>query len=134
MTRACVTVWAVAALLAGCGRPALPTRPTPAKDRTELEARYDALRPGATGSEVEAAMGARGAALAGYSTAVVRQKPDGADGAVAAGEADRYWAGGDGASAVRVVFGADGRARLLQLLTITPPPPTPPPPVEPPAP
>jgi hypothetical protein len=137
MTRACVAAWGVAALLAGCSRAPLPASPKPAADRAELEARYEGLRPGVAGPEAAGYMGSAGAGLAGYSTTVVRRKPADAAGAVAAGEADRYWVSGDGTSAVRVVFGADGKARLVELLTITPtgPPPAPPPePVVPPAP
>lgn len=135
MTRVCVTVWAVV-VLAGCGRAPLPTNPKPPADRAELEARYEGLRTGLTGPEAAGYMGRPGAALAGYSTTPVRRKPADGDGAVAAGETDRYWAAGDGTSAVRVVFGADGKARVVELLSITPmgPPPVPPPPPEAPAP
>lgn len=130
MTRAFVTAWAVVAL-AGCSRPQpLPANPKPATDRTELAARYEGLPLGVAGTEAAGYMGKPGAALAGYSTTPVRRKPADGDGAVAAGETDRYWAADDGTSAVRVVFGANGRARLVELLTITPmgPPPVPPPP------
>ncbi|HYH68192.1 MAG TPA: hypothetical protein VD866_26095, partial [Urbifossiella sp.] len=111
--------------------------PKPPADRTELEARYEGLHLGVAGPEAAGFMGKAGAALTGYSTVVVKRKPTDAAGAVAAGETDRYWASADGTSAVRIVFGADGRARLVELLTITPmgpPPPPPPEPVVPPAP
>lgn len=137
MTRACVAAWAVLALLPGCSRAPLPPNPKPAADRPELEARYEGLRLGVAGPEAAGYMGKAGAALAGYSTTVVRRKPADAAGTLAAGETDRYWVSGDGTSAVRVVFAGDGKARLVELLTITPmapPPPPPPEPVVPPAP
>ncbi|MFO0796295.1 MAG: hypothetical protein U0804_02395 [Gemmataceae bacterium] len=132
MTRTCATACAVLALLTGCGRPAVQRSPKPANDRAELEARYDRLQPGQNGPQIEAYLGARGAALTGYSTVVVRQNPVGANGAAATGELDRFWLSTDATCAVRVVFGTDSRARVVQFLTITPsgPPSAPPAPPE----
>ena len=66
-----------------------------------------------------------GGALAGYSTQVMKRKPEGETEMMGAGETKNSWASSDGAGAIRVVFGSDGKARLIELLRITPmgPPP-----------
>ena len=130
MSRSHVIAFALPALLvvAGCGRTQLPANPSPPKDRADLEARYGAIETGVHEPEVAAFLGKAGAALAGYSTQPVRRKPEGETGVVAAGETSKFWASDDGAGAIHVVFRPDGRARLIELLRITPmgPPPRPP--------
>ena len=69
-------------------------------------------------------MGKNGAQVAGFSTQVLKHKPLGSVETMP-GEPDKYWAADDSTSAIRVVFGADGKAKLIQLLQLTPlgPPP-----------
>ena len=114
--------FALAAVLvvAGCGREQLPANQSPPKDRADLEARYEALDTGIPEPEITAFMGKSGAALAGYSTQVVKRKPEGGNAMPEAGESDKSWASDDKTGAIRVVFRADGKARMIELLKITP--------------
>ncbi len=112
----------------GCGRGPLPSNQSPPKDRTELEARYELIETGVSEPEVSAFIGKTwGGALAGYSTQVVKRKPERESATMGTGESDNSWASVDGEYAIRVVFRADGKARLIELLRITPmgPPPGP---------
>lgn len=121
MLRASVVALAFSALLVltGCGRSPLPANPSVPKDQAELEARYNAIEAGAPESEIAAFMGKRGAEVAGYSTQMLKRKPEG-DVNMAAGESDKHWASIDGAGAIRVVFRSDGKARVIELLRMTP--------------
>jgi hypothetical protein len=121
-------------VVAGCGgggsnRPPGPQPPT--KDWAELEERYGWIEVGMTEPEVAAALGKSGAAIAGYSSAVVARKPKEADGALgmAPGHTSKYWASADGKGAIGVVFRTDGAepvAVSVSLLLLTPmgPPPS----------
>ena len=119
MNRLCLLAVTFPALLvmAGCSRQPLPANQNPPKDQADLEARYERLEVGIPESEITAFMGKAGAAVAGYSTQVVKRKPE-AGGEMAAGDSDKHWASADGKGAIRVVFGTDGRARLIQLLRL----------------
>ena len=117
MFRLQVFAFTFAALLvmAGCGRQPLAANQNPPKDRADLEARYERLEIGIPEPEIAAFMGKAGAEVAGYSTEVVNRKPQ-AGGEMAAGESDKHRASADGKGAIRVGFGSDGKARLIQLL------------------
>lgn len=110
---------AVVLLSLGCSRQPLPANNTVAKDQAELAARYERIEVGTPEAEIAAFMGKPGAEVAGYATHAIKSKP--ATGDVAGPEgSDKYWASEDWKVAVRVVFRADGTARLIQLLRLTP--------------
>jgi hypothetical protein len=111
---------AVVCVVAGCGREPLPANQATAKNRAELEARFDRIAPGHSESEVAAYMGKPGAQVAGYSTSMLKRKPEGAISEFNANETDKYWASDDWAFAVRVVFDAGGKAKTIELLRLTP--------------
>lgn len=109
----------------GCGRQPLPSNASPVRDFAEAEARYSRLSTGIGEAEITAFMGKGGFAIAGYSSPSVKRTPEGGEGMVAANESSKYWASVDGTSAVHVIFGADGRSRLIELVRLMPmgPPP-----------
>src|SRR5262245_32281911 len=107
-------------VIAGCGPRPLPTNAAPPKDRAELEARYEMLHTGTPEAEIAAFLGKAGAGIAGYSTSPIKRKPEGGNAMPAAGEFDKNWASADGTCAIRVVFRADGKARLIEILRMTP--------------
>ena len=113
--------------LIGCARAPLPANSAPAKDAAELKTRYDALSLGLAEPEIAAFLGKSGALIAGYSSQVLKSKPAVGEAAVVASDSSKFWASEDWAGAIHVVFGSNGRAKLIQLLRITPtgPPPTP---------
>jgi hypothetical protein len=117
MFRLGVFAFTVAALhvMAGCGRQPLPANQSPPRDQADLEDRYERIELGTPEPEIAAFLGKAGAAVAGYSTQVVKRKPQ-AGGEMAAGDSDKHWASADGQGAIRVVFGPDGKARQIQLL------------------
>ena len=119
--RSSVVALALSALfaVAGCGGQQSSTNHSRPKDWADLEARYEALGFGASEPEVANSMAKRGAKLVGFSSQVVKRKPDGAA-AIGAGEADRYWTSEDGAGAIRIVFRSDGKSRLIELVRLTP--------------
>ena len=77
MFRLQVFAFTLAALLvmAGCGRQPLPANQNPPKDQADLKARYERLEIGIPELEIAAFMGKAGAEVAGYSTEVVKRKP-----------------------------------------------------------
>lgn len=119
--RSYVVALALSALfaVAGCGDQQLSTNHSRPKDWADLEARYEALGFEASEPVVANSMAKRGAKLIGFSSQVVKRKPDGAA-AIGAGESDRYWTSEDGAGAIRIVFRSDGKSRLIELLRLTP--------------
>jgi hypothetical protein len=120
--RSYVVALALSALfaVAGCGGvQQLTANHSRPKDWADLEARYEALGFGASEPEVANSMAKRGARLTGFSSQVVKRKPDGAA-AIGAGESDRYWTSEDGAGAIRIVFRSDGKSRLIELVRLTP--------------
>ncbi|MFL5245457.1 MAG: hypothetical protein ACJ8FY_25455 [Gemmataceae bacterium] len=121
MSRSHVFTFAFVALLAmfGCARQQLPGNQKPPKDQADLEARYERIEIGTPEPEIAAFLGKRGADVAGYSTQVVKRKPEGGSD-MAAGESHKYWASEDSQGAIRVVFGSDGKARSIQLLRLRP--------------
>ena len=131
MPRLLVFTFTFAALLVltGCGRQPLPANQNPPKDQADLEARYEQLETGIPEPEIAAFMGKAGAEVAGYSTQVVKRKPQ-AGGEMAAGESHKHWASADYKGAIRVVFGSDGKTRQIQLLRMQAMGPVPRPPEE----
>jgi hypothetical protein len=105
--------------LSSCSRPPLPANASPPKDRAELEARYERLEPGMPEEEIAAFMGKAGAEIAGYSSSVVKRKPE-TGGEAGAGRTAKNWASDDATSAIRVVLDSNGKARQIQLLRMTP--------------
>jgi len=106
-------------VMAGCGRQQLPVNQKPPKDQADLEARYERIEIGTPEPEIAAFMGKSGAEVAGYSIQVVKRKPEGGSDMVT-GESGKHWASDDSRGAIRVVFGSDGKARLIQLLRMRP--------------
>ena len=109
----------------GCGPKQLPTNSTTPANRAQLEARYEELEDGMREADIAAFMGKNGAQVAGFSTQVLKHKPQGGSWESTPGQTDKYWASDDSTSAIHVVFGADGKAKLIQLVQLTPmgPPP-----------
>jgi hypothetical protein len=105
--------------MAGCGDPQSSTSHSRPRDWADLEARYEGIETGRIEPEIATFMWKRGAKLLGYSSVVVKRKPDGAA-AIGAGESDRYWTSEDGAGAIRVLFRSDGKSRLIELVRLTP--------------
>src|SRR5262245_27054372 len=62
-------------VMIGCPRQPLPAKPTPPVDQADLEARYDRLEVGIPEPEIAAFMGKPGARVAGYTTPLVKSKP-----------------------------------------------------------
>jgi hypothetical protein len=107
-------------VVAGCGRKPLPASLAPPRDRAVLERRFEALQTGIPEPEIAAFMGKPGTVLAGYSTHVLQRKPEGEGQIMGPGESEKCWASDDKTDAVRVVFGSDVKARLIELLEIKP--------------
>ena len=109
----------------GCGRKPLPTDLPPAKDQAELQTRFEAMWIGMGEKDVAMYLGKEGAQIAGFSTKAIKRKPKGKMPPPGSADAELSWASEDASSAIRIVFGMDGRAKQIQLLELTPmdPPP-----------
>src|SRR5262245_54720387 len=90
MSRLLALLLSISALLClACpARQPLPSNASPPKDQAELESRYERLQAGIAEPEIAAFMGKAGAEVAGYSTSVVKRKPESGS-EMAAGETDK---------------------------------------------
>src|SRR5262245_48880755 len=112
----------------GCGGTAKqpPANQKPPRDWAEFEGRFHQLEVGMSEAKVAAWLGKRGHAIAGYSFAVAKHKPDGVD---PGGGSVKYWASDDWTGAIRAVFRTDAQGQpiassfaLLRLTPMGPPP------------